>query len=66
MLRFNAVPLNVMERMSRADVELLPVSVCPFYLPQEFPQLFQTVVYIHLKAVTTSASSNIYDVNAGT
>lgn len=32
------------------DIELLSVSLCPFYLPREFPQPFVTLVYIHPKA----------------
>ncbi len=36
--------------MCTQDIELLSVSLRPFYLPQEFPQMFVTVVYIHPKA----------------
>ena len=32
------------------DIELLSVSLRPFYLPREFPQIFITLVYIHPKA----------------
>ena len=37
------------------DVELLSISLRPFYLPREFPQLFFTVVYIHPRANTERA-----------
>lgn len=32
------------------DMELLMVSLCPHYLPWEFPQVFVTVVDIHPEA----------------
>lgn len=41
------------------DIELLSVSMCPPYLPREFPQIFVTVVYIHPKANESSASELI-------
>lgn len=36
--------------MCTHDIELLSVSLRPFYFPREFPQIFVTVVYIHPKA----------------
>lgn len=40
--------VTVRERICTPDVELLSVSLCPFYLHREFPQLFiTTTVYIH-------------------
>lgn len=42
--------VTIRESICTANIELLSVSVCPFYLPREFPQLFVTVVYIHPKA----------------
>ena len=41
--------------MCTADIELLSVSVRPFYLPREFPQIFVTIVYIHPKANAKNA-----------
>ncbi len=37
----------VRESVCTPDVELFSVSLRPFYLPREFPQLFVTLVYIH-------------------
>ncbi len=41
----------VREEMCTADIELLTVSIRPFYLPREFQQLFISVVYIHPNCV---------------
>ncbi len=54
--------VTVRERICTSHLELLSVSLCPLYLPFEFPQLFLTTVYIHLKADPASASSTIFDV----
>lgn len=43
------------------DIEL-SVSLRPFYLPREFPQLFFTVVFIHPRANSTSERRVIADV----
>ena len=51
----------VRESLCSPHIELLSVSVQPFYLPREFPQIFVTVVYIHPKAdvdIATRAISN--------
>lgn len=40
--------VTVRESICTADIELLSVSVRPFYIPREFPQLFLTVVYIYI------------------
>ena len=53
--------VTVRERICTPDVELLSVSLRPFYLPREFPQVFLTIVYIHPRANATSASSTIFD-----
>lgn len=47
--------VTVREHICTPDVELLSVSVRPFYLPREFPQLFIRVVYIHPRAHAPSA-----------
>lgn len=39
-----------------SDTELMSVSLRPFYLPREFPQLFVMHVYIHLKAKVDMAT----------
>ena len=54
--------VTVRERICTPDVELLSVSLRPFYLPREFPQLFITVVYIHPRAHAPSACKTVYDV----
>ncbi len=40
----------VRETLCTPDKELLSVSLRPFYLPREYPQLFITLVYTHRKA----------------
>ncbi|KAE8297833.1 hypothetical protein D5F01_LYC02304 [Larimichthys crocea] len=54
--------ITVRETVCTADIELLSVSVRPFYLPREFPQIFLTVVYIHPKANVDNAVSAIHKV----
>ena len=54
--------VTVRERICTPDVELLSVSLRPFYLPSEFPQLFITVVYIHPRAHAPSACKTVYEV----
>lgn len=49
----------VRERLCTPDIELLTVSLRPHYLPQEFQQLFFTIVYIHPKANVTTATQLI-------
>ena len=41
------------------NIELLAVSLRPFYLPREFPQLCLILVYIHLKANAAAATEHI-------
>lgn len=50
----------VRERLCTPDIELLCVSLRPFYLPGEFPQIFFTVVYIHPKANFDRALDTIF------
>ena len=45
----------VRESLCAPDIELLSVSLRPFYLPREFTQLFVTLVYIHPKANVDNA-----------
>ena len=54
--------ITVRESICTADIELLSISVRPFYLPREFPQIFVTVVYIHPKANTQTAADTIHKV----
>lgn len=54
--------VTVRERICTPDVELLSVSLRPFYLPREFPQIFITVVYIQPKANPASATCTVFDV----
>lgn len=50
---------NSQEKLCTKDIKLLSVSVCPFYLPKEFLQIFVTVVYIHPKANESTALESI-------
>ena len=43
------------------NIELLSLSLRPYYLPWEFGQVFVTVVYIHPRANTRVATNRIYD-----
>ena len=54
--------VTVRESLCSSDVELLSVSLRPFYLPREFPQIFITTVYIPPKANPSTATSTIFDV----
>ncbi|XP_040915374.1 NACHT, LRR and PYD domains-containing protein 3-like [Toxotes jaculatrix] len=47
----------VREELCNADIELLAVSLHPFYLPREFPQLFFILVYIHPRLELVSPDS---------
>ena len=55
--------VTVRERICLPDIELLSVSVRPFYLPREFPQIFLTVVYIHPSANANAAADVIHSVS---
>lgn len=46
----------VRETVCAPDIELMSVSLCPYYLPREFPQIFVTLVYIHPRANADIAS----------
>ena len=56
--------ITVRDTLCTLDIELLTVSLQPFYSPREFPRLFFTVVYIHPCAnasrVAESLSSSIH------
>lgn len=54
--------MTLRERICTRNLELLSASLRPFYLPQEFPHLFITVVYIYPKACASSACKTIFDV----
>ena len=45
----------VRESLCTPDIELLSVSLRPYYSPREFPQLFFTLVYIHPRARHSTA-----------
>ncbi|KAK7884958.1 hypothetical protein WMY93_028081 [Mugilogobius chulae] len=49
----------VRETLCTPDIELLSVSLRPYYLPREFPQLFVSVVYIHPRADADAATQLI-------
>lgn len=53
----------VQERICTSDIELLCISLRPFYLPREFPQLFFSLVYIHPRADVTAGCQLIEDVS---
>lgn len=46
----------VREALHYPDVELLSVSLCLFHLSREFPLIFITLVYIHLRANVENAT----------
>ena len=52
----------VREEICTPDIELLTISLRPFYLPREFQQLFFTIVYIHPRANASAATQLIADV----
>ena len=51
----------VRENICTPDIELLSISLRPYYLPREFPQLFFTIVYIHPRANVSAAAQMIMD-----
>ncbi len=51
----------VREALCSPYTELLSVSLHPFYVPREFPQIFITLVYIHLKANVENATQVIVE-----
>lgn len=55
--------IHVRERICTPDIELLSISLRPFYLPREFPQLFFTLIYIHPRANATAAIQVITDLS---
>lgn len=51
--------VKIRESVCSPHIELLSVSLRPFYLPWEIPQVFLTVVYIHPRANMAEAVSTI-------
>ena len=49
----------VRDTLCKPDIELLSVSLRPFYLPREFHQLFFTLVYNHPRANAARAAELI-------
>ncbi len=49
----------VREELCNPDIELLAISVRPFYLPREFPQIFIILVYIYPKAKASAATEHV-------
>lgn len=47
---------TVTVRECTTDIELLAVSLRPYYLPREFPQLFIILVFIHPRADAAKAT----------
>ena len=47
----------VREKLCIPDIELLAISLRPFYLPREFPQLFIILMYIHPRANAAAAAT---------
>ena len=50
---------TVCEKLCLPDIELLSVSLRPFYLPREFPRVYVTIVYIHPRANVEVAANTI-------
>lgn len=51
----------IREKICTTDVELLTISLRPFYLPCEFQQLFYTLVYIHPETNASAAAQLVAD-----
>lgn len=62
MLMSAGVKQSLSERLCTKHVELLSVSLHPFYLPREFPQIFVVIVYIHPRANEEEALEAILQV----
>lgn len=52
----------IRESICTPDIELLTISLRPYYVPWEFQQLFFTVVYNHPRANADAATQLIADV----
>lgn len=52
----------IREKICTADVELLSISLRPFYLPRKFQQLFHTLGYIFPRAEQSAVSQLIRDI----
>lgn len=61
MLINNGVIQRWSETRCTPDIELLSVSLRPFYLPRAFPQIFVTLVYIHPRANAISTTRDIVE-----
>ncbi|XP_039459779.1 uncharacterized protein LOC116320226, partial [Oreochromis aureus] len=48
--------VTVRKKLCTTDIERLAVSLRPYYLPREFPQLFIILVYIHPRADAAKAT----------
>ena len=55
--------VKVREKLCTPDIELLCLSLRPYYLPREFPQIFFTLVYIHPKADFNKATGIIFNIS---
>lgn len=53
----------VLERICSTDIELLSISLHSSCLPKEFPHLFFSLVYIHLRADVQAACLLIADMS---
>jgi hypothetical protein len=54
--------VTVKEKMCTKDVELLSVSIRPFYLPREFSNVFVTALYIPPDANVQNATDHVQEV----
>jgi hypothetical protein len=54
--------VTVKEKMCTKDVELLSVSIRPFYLPREFSNVFVTALYIPPDAHVQNATDHVQEV----
>lgn len=52
----------VRESLCTPDIELLCVSLCPYYLPRQFPRFF-TGLYVHPQANVDKASEMIFNLS---
>ena len=51
--------VTVRDRICTPDIELLSISLRPFYIPREFSQLFFTLVYVQPRANVSRAAEHM-------
>ena len=54
--------VHIIEKKCQPDLEILSISLRPYYLPREFPKVILNVIYVPDKAHATSASAELTDI----